>query len=415
MKPIRVRAGLVFGCLVLAGACVAAQESLSYEAAAQKQELDQRDQQFQQSGQSMQRRQRADAQWQALRQREQMAQQDQRAAAQQREQTLWLQRDALERQAVPLRQSMAQTALRGQLATQSLRQLRGQLQARLDAMLAELASLAEVSEAGQVGTGPQENSSVADSATSSGGEESSQAGAHEEMTPTPGKRAGTTTSRPRVDDSASALPVSKDETSVQFSDGDNVLAATLFTGPGSPKCLDLDRQIRESLYRDKRLTKDGGKHGVKNRLNDQVTGKNGPNTKSWTNHEKAFEDAQANLRNLLSEFAKNRCGDPPRVAWKLATRPAPKPSEWRGPQSTTFLGARPHPLCVGGAALVAIPSGMMGCVPEAGTAALLCSPAAEIPVIPVGCAVVGCGHGAVLAGGAAFAAFERACSAFMSR
>jgi hypothetical protein len=46
----------------------------------------------------------------------------------------------------------------------------------------------------------------------------------------------------------------------------------------------------------------------------------------------AFKQQQTALRNALDRWNMNGCGPPPPNAWKWATRPAPSPKQWKGPQ-----------------------------------------------------------------------------------
>jgi hypothetical protein len=84
----------------------------------------------------------------------------------------------------------------------------------------------------------------------------------------------------------------------------------------------------------------GGRHGLKARFREQINGKNGPGTKSWTDHDQQFKDQQKGLRNRLDEFNRNNCGDRvqlPDDAWVWASRPAPLSDEWQGAPKREML------------------------------------------------------------------------------
>ena len=54
----------------------------------------------------------------------------------------------------------------------------------------------------------------------------------------------------------------------------------------------------------------------------------------WNTHDKAIKDQQKGLRDRLNEFNKNNCGDKVKIpddAWEQATKPAPKPEQWKNP------------------------------------------------------------------------------------
>jgi hypothetical protein len=50
-------------------------------------------------------------------------------------------------------------------------------------------------------------------------------------------------------------------------------------------CEDLAKEIDDLINRDKRLSNDGGTHGLKHRFREQINGKSGPRTESWEVHE----------------------------------------------------------------------------------------------------------------------------------
>lgn len=121
-----------------------------------------------------------------------------------------------------------------------------------------------------------------------------------------------------------------------------VLQSPLTTTPLGPEdhCTKLAREIDEMVNRDKRQSGGGGTHGLKHRVREQLGGANGPpgsgvgDPHIWNTHDKAIKDQQKGLRDRLNEFNKNNCGDKvkiPEDAWEQATKPAPKPEEWKNP------------------------------------------------------------------------------------
>jgi hypothetical protein len=108
-------------------------------------------------------------------------------------------------------------------------------------------------------------------------------------------------------------------------------------------CAKLAREIDELVNRDKRQASDGGRHGLKHRFREQIEGANGPpgsgvgDPNVWATHDKAIKEQQKALRDRLNDFNKNNCGTRvsiPQDAWEWATKPAPKPAEWKGPLVT---------------------------------------------------------------------------------
>jgi hypothetical protein len=116
-------------------------------------------------------------------------------------------------------------------------------------------------------------------------------------------------------------------------------------------CTRLAREIDELVNRDKRQFNDSGRHGLEHRFREQIEGENGPpgsgvgDPDVWETHDRAIKEQQRGLRDRLNDYNKNNCGDKvpmPADAWKWATRPAPKPSEWTGPaadQSAKMVSA----------------------------------------------------------------------------
>ncbi len=105
----------------------------------------------------------------------------------------------------------------------------------------------------------------------------------------------------------------------------------------------LAREIEELINRDKRQDDIGGRHGLKHRFREQIEGENGPpgsgvgDPEVWKDHDTAIKEQQKDVRDRLNDFNKNHCGDRvpiPVDAWEWATKPAPKPQEWRGPATS---------------------------------------------------------------------------------
>ncbi len=101
--------------------------------------------------------------------------------------------------------------------------------------------------------------------------------------------------------------------------------------PPTDPCEAIRKKIDELINRDKRGAGGGGTHGLKHRFPEQINGRNGPGTPSWNTHEQTIKNQQRGLEKQLKKYEKNGCGDPPPGAWEWATRPVPKPSEWRNP------------------------------------------------------------------------------------
>ena len=62
-----------------------------------------------------------------------------------------------------------------------------------------------------------------------------------------------------------------------------------------------------------------------------------PGTKCWIDHDQTIKNQQHGLRERLEAYIQNGCdnGGSPPGAWKWATKPAPKASDWKGPVSKT--------------------------------------------------------------------------------
>lgn len=122
--------------------------------------------------------------------------------------------------------------------------------------------------------------------------------------------------------------------------------------PNEPEdiCARLAREIEELVNRDKHLTGDGGRHGLRHRFREQFTGANGPpgsgvgDPSVWDRHDRVIREQQSGLRDRLNDYDTNHCGGGggypiPIDAWVWATRPAPTPQEWVGPEDAAPLEA----------------------------------------------------------------------------
>ena len=96
------------------------------------------------------------------------------------------------------------------------------------------------------------------------------------------------------------------------------------------KCKKIAQKIDDYINRERPAPRDGTK-GLKFRFPEQINGANGPGTPAWNTHDTEIKNQQENLRKQLENYNKQGCGDPPPGAWSWVTRPAPKPSEWKGP------------------------------------------------------------------------------------
>jgi hypothetical protein len=90
----------------------------------------------------------------------------------------------------------------------------------------------------------------------------------------------------------------------------------------------------EFINRDKRSPENdgGGRHGLKNRYDEQVNGRCGPGTDSWKNH----DDQYRGLWNKLKAYAKRfrehpaGCGDPPTDVTQWVNTEPPSDDQWKG-------------------------------------------------------------------------------------
>ena len=124
------------------------------------------------------------------------------------------------------------------------------------------------------------------------------------------------------------------------------MSAAIQSCPMMPEdpCKRLAREIDEMINRDKRLSDNSGTHGLRHRFREQIEGANGPGTKEWESHDRVMREQQKGLRDRLDEFNKNNCGAREKIpedAWHWATKPRPKPEEWKGPQTVTRSAAVP--------------------------------------------------------------------------
>lgn len=96
-------------------------------------------------------------------------------------------------------------------------------------------------------------------------------------------------------------------------------------------CAKLRDEIRKKVFQKKSET---GVRGLKERIMDQIYGKNGPGTDSWKGHEQAIIQVKNEIDKLMEEFSKNQCGDKTPLGKDVKewiNRPVPKPEEHKGP------------------------------------------------------------------------------------
>lgn len=120
-------------------------------------------------------------------------------------------------------------------------------------------------------------------------------------------------------------------------------------------CAQLLDEINTFMYRDKRLSNNGGTHGLEHRFKEQINGKSGPGTSSWKTHEDTICNQQKGLRCRLQAHQQKGCGGPPPGAWKLATKSVPTSKEWKGEGNTAKdigKGAAVGAAAVGGGYLI---------------------------------------------------------------
>jgi hypothetical protein len=104
--------------------------------------------------------------------------------------------------------------------------------------------------------------------------------------------------------------------------------------PPKNKCDEIRAKIDELINRE-RTQKGCGTKGLKFRLEEQINGRNGPGTKEWIGHETAIKNQQRAIEKLLEQYKREGCGPPPSEALEWATKPVPKPAEWKGAGQNT--------------------------------------------------------------------------------
>lgn len=109
-------------------------------------------------------------------------------------------------------------------------------------------------------------------------------------------------------------------------------------------CERLGKEINDLINRDKRQHNNCGTHGLIHRFREQIQGANGPGTAVWSTHDETIRAQQRGLRNRLNDFNRNNCGSKVKIpddSWNWATRPAPKPEEWKGPTQREMIEPEP--------------------------------------------------------------------------
>ena len=104
-------------------------------------------------------------------------------------------------------------------------------------------------------------------------------------------------------------------------------------GPGEPEdpCDRIRSEVRKLVFQTKA---ECGERGLRERIMDQIYGKNGPGTPEWEGHDIAITQLKNRIAKLMQDFSDNKCGDGTPIgadakAW--LNRSNPKPSEWKGP------------------------------------------------------------------------------------
>lgn len=101
---------------------------------------------------------------------------------------------------------------------------------------------------------------------------------------------------------------------------------------GDPKdiCEKIRDEIRKLVFQTK---EECGVRGLRERIMDQIYGKNGPGTSSWRGHDEAITNIKNQISKLMKDFGDNNCGDRSPIgkdakAW--INRPNPAPEDWKG-------------------------------------------------------------------------------------
>jgi hypothetical protein len=127
--------------------------------------------------------------------------------------------------------------------------------------------------------------------------------------------------------------------------------------PCNPRCDELEKEMKDEMYANKRGPGGGGKHGLQNRRAEQICGAAGPGQtqmgyvirngrriltqkNGWNTHHGEIATQQERLQLKIDEFRRLGC-KPKNIDMKEAQRMAgksfnPSPSEWLGPD---------HPSC----------------------------------------------------------------------
>lgn len=103
-------------------------------------------------------------------------------------------------------------------------------------------------------------------------------------------------------------------------------------GAGEPDdpCERIRSEIRRLVFQTK---EECGERGLRERIMDQIYGKNGPGTPEWTGHDIAITQIKNRIDKLMKDFSDNQCGGGSPIgadakAW--LNRPNPTPAEWKG-------------------------------------------------------------------------------------
>jgi len=99
-------------------------------------------------------------------------------------------------------------------------------------------------------------------------------------------------------------------------------------------CERIRAEIRKLVFQTK---EECGERGLRERIMDQIYGKNGPGTPEWNGHDIAITQIKNRIRKLMDDFVRNMCGGGTPIgsdAKQWLNRPNPAPAEWKGKPAT---------------------------------------------------------------------------------
>jgi len=113
-----------------------------------------------------------------------------------------------------------------------------------------------------------------------------------------------------------------------FDNSPFLLAQATAPAPGPNNCNNLLQQLAELLL--KPWTHQPGQQiGLAPRYFQQIYGQHGPGTRQWANHDRQFRGQQNTARELVEQYKRDGCGDPPEWTRWVYIR-APGANEWKG-------------------------------------------------------------------------------------